>query len=77
MSDLQQTLDALLAKYTAPGQVPAYGLAVVRAKEVLYLSAAGYANIEEKKPFTVDTICAIASMTKLISKCMGKMPSTC
>lgn len=45
-------------------KVPGAAIAVVKDDQVVYLNGIGYRNVEKRLPFTVDTICQIASCSK-------------
>ncbi len=57
-------LDALLQKFVDDG-LPGCGMQIVRKGETLYENYFGYANIEEKKPVTKDSVFRQASLTKI------------
>ena len=56
---LEQAIQKVMAYYSIPG----CALAIIDKGETNYLQF-GYSNIEEKMPFTVDTISGIGSCTK-------------
>ena len=57
-------LDALLERATTEGRIPAIVAMAASADDVLYVGAAGYADVANEVPVTVDSIFRIASMTK-------------
>ena len=60
-------LKPALQKLVNDGKIPG-GVAVVAPRgKVAYVASFGYRNLESKEPMTVDTIFAIASMTKPIT----------
>ena len=60
-------LKPALQKLVDDGKIPG-GVAVVAHRgKVAYVASFGYRNLESKEPMTVDTIFAIASMTKPIT----------
>ena len=64
-----QNLDALLENFIQEdGPSPAgAGLRVYQGEDCLYERYVGYRDAENKLPFTPDTICQLASMTKCIA----------
>ncbi|KZT55644.1 beta-lactamase/transpeptidase-like protein [Calocera cornea HHB12733] len=67
--ELKTKLDALLSAATAPGAlgIPGVALVVVRKGGNVYEGSSGVADFESGKPFTVDTVVWIASMTKAMT----------
>jgi len=67
MSELSQKLGEMLQSAVDKGYFAGVNLLIMKdGKEVVYTEA-GYANIEEKRPFKRDTICRIYSMSKTIT----------
>jgi methyl acetate hydrolase len=60
-------LDAALRHAVEERRVPGIAAVVTNAHETLYEGAAGYARVASKMPMRVDTVCRIASMTKLVT----------
>ncbi|MGB1091061.1 MAG: serine hydrolase domain-containing protein [Oceanobacter sp.] len=68
MSDLTQTLDAILDRYTtASTRVPGVSAAVTNREGTIYTGARGVRNLNGNDPFEADTVCAIFSTTKAIA----------
>ena len=65
MGDLKN-LDRLLEKVITMEPSGA-GLRVYKGKEAVYEHCVGVADIENNRPFKTDTICQMASMTKVIA----------
>ncbi len=57
-------LDALLQKFVDDG-LPGCGMQIVKKGKTLYENYFGYANIEEKKPVTKDSVFRQMSLTKI------------
>ncbi|MBP0970153.1 MAG: serine hydrolase, partial [Oscillospiraceae bacterium] len=57
-------LENVLKGFIEDGRNPGCGVAIFQDDKVLFESYAGYANIEEKKPITRDSIFRQASTTK-------------
>ena len=55
-SDLQQVIEAF--------HLPGMAVVVVQQGEVVFSQGFGYANLEEEQPFTENTVCLVASVTK-------------
>jgi len=66
MGDLKN-LDRVLEGFIEKGPAGGAALRVYKGTEVVYESCFGYADVDSKKPFRTDTICQIASMTKVIA----------
>lgn len=64
--ELRQELDRLLEDFIAHGPAGA-SLQVFQHDEPVYSRCIGYANVEKRQPFALDTICCLASMTKIIA----------
>lgn len=60
---LEAALDGAVARAMATGS-PGMAVAVGRGDEVVFLKGYGRANLEDEAPVTVDTVFAIASLTK-------------
>lgn len=58
------SLSEELSKIAELGYLPGFAVAIVNKNNVLYQNAFGYANLEYKKPFTVNTIQSVASVSK-------------
>ena len=71
MSIVKETLDQLLDDATSAGSkaLPGVSAAVTTANGVVYAGQAGTKTFETNDMWTMDTVCWIASMTKLISTC--------
>lgn len=67
MNELTKMLNELLCNYIEKGEVAGANILVVKDGEELVYTEAGYANVEEKRPFTRNTISRIYSMTKPIT----------
>lgn len=63
MTELEERIDQILNMEIAPGE-PGAAVAVLRDGEFLHCKAYGLANVEWGIPLTVDTVFAIASLTK-------------
>ena len=57
-------LDILLQKFVDDG-LPGCGMQIAKKGEILYENYFGYANIEQKKPVTKDSVFRQASLTKI------------
>ncbi len=57
-------LSGELSKLAEKGYLPGFAVAIVNEDGVLYQNAFGYANSENKKPFTLNTIQSVASVSK-------------
>lgn len=64
--DIRQELDRLLEDFIAHSPAGA-SLQVFQHGGPVYSRCVGYANVEEQRPFALDTICCLASMTKIIA----------
>jgi len=60
----KKDLDALLQKFVDEG-LPGCGLKVTQHGETIYENYVGYADVENKKPVTKDSIFRLASMSKI------------
>lgn len=60
--ELHQKLDSLSKQYILAG----FGVSVFTPDSVLYQKGYGYANIEQKKPYTVGTVQNIGSISKTL-----------
>ena len=67
MSNITQSIDALLAGAVASGDVPGAIAMAVDRNGLLYQGAFGERVIGERQPMTLDTVVWIASMTKPIT----------
>ena len=59
-------LDALLAGAVADGRVAGCSVAILHRGEPVFVQAYGLRDIDDRQPFTFDTICRIASSTKWV-----------
>jgi CubicO group peptidase (beta-lactamase class C family) len=66
MGDLKN-LDWLLEGFVEKGPASGAALRVYKGKEVVYDRCFGFADFDSKRPFKSDTICQMASMTKVIA----------
>ncbi len=57
-------LDSKLASLAKKSNFPGFGVAVFSDEKTLYQNSFGYADLENKKPFTTETIQPIASVSK-------------
>ncbi len=57
-------LSSELSKVSELGYLPGYAVAIVNKDSVLYQNAFGYANLEDKRLFTINTIQSVASVSK-------------
>jgi len=62
-----QTIDEILDKHIASGDIPCAVAGVANADGTLYMGAAGLRSLDDTQVMTTDTIFAIASMTKAIT----------
>jgi len=67
MDDLKSKVDGLLNRAIENGDIAGANLLILKNGEELLYTEAGYANVEDKRPFKRDTICRIYSMTKPIT----------
>lgn len=67
MVHLQQSLSALLRKAVTDGQIAGGNLLILRAGQELAYAQAGFADIEQNRPYRRDTIFRLYSMTKPIT----------
>lgn len=58
--NFQRNLQQIIEAFHLPGMA----VAVVEQGEVVFSEGFGYANLEERQPFTDNTVCLIASVTK-------------
>ncbi len=56
-----------LSRFVASGGIAGCSARIMRKDEVIFEGNFGYANLEDKKPISEDTIFAIASMSKVIT----------
>ena len=59
-------VDAAFDQYFVPTNVPGIAVAVIKDNKVVYQHARGFANIEEKRPITLDTPFNVGSTSKAI-----------
>lgn len=57
-------LDDVIAKHVAENNISGLAYCVVKDKQMIWSGAAGWANIEEKIPMSIDGIMNIASISK-------------
>jgi methyl acetate hydrolase len=62
-----KVIDEILEKHIAGGNLPCAVAGVANSDGTLYTGAAGLRSLDYSVPMTVDTIFAIASMTKLVT----------
>lgn len=67
MDVLTGKLHSLLEQAVAEGEVAGANLLVLKEGRQIVYAQAGYANVEEGKPFERDTICRIYSMSKPVT----------
>ena len=60
----QTRIDSMLARLVEMGASPSLGLVIVRDTQVVYLKGVGFADIENRKPFTPETVFYTGSTTK-------------
>lgn len=69
-----EELSAELQKIQDIGFLPGFAVAVVNAEGVLYQKGFGYADVESKKPFTVNSLQNVGSISKTITGfCLMKL----
>lgn len=59
-----KALDVEAARLMARGKIPGLAFAVIEDGKVAHVSAQGWANVEQKRPLTPDTVMYAASITK-------------
>ncbi|RLD69498.1 MAG: serine hydrolase [Bacteroidetes bacterium] len=57
-------MDEQIAKYVADNHIPGIAYGVVKGNQMIWSGAAGWANIEQKTPMSIDGIINIASISK-------------
>ncbi len=62
--NFQRTLPSAMAAVMEVFHPPGMAVVVVQQGEVVFSEGFGYANLAEQQPFTVDTLCLTASVTK-------------
>lgn len=67
MSELTGKLNAVLQQAIDRGEIAGANLLIIRDGRELAYTEVGYANIEQKKPYTRDTICRFYSLSKPIT----------
>lgn len=68
------TIDAIVEQRMKDGGIVGVGAAIIVDKEVVWAKGFGYADMENKKPFTTDTIMNIGSIAKTFTGvCMMKL----
>lgn len=65
--DKLKNLDRLLKGFVEEGPAAGAALRVFKGTEVVYENCFGITDVDSKRPFRTDTICQIASMTKVIA----------
>jgi len=63
-SDVNSHLENVLHTLSQRDKLPGYAMCLLNKDEILYQNAYGYANLEEKTPFTSETLTGIASISK-------------
>merc|ERR1719510_1571586 len=53
-----------MKKYVAAGHIPGFASVVLRKGKIVHTMTHGYADIETKQPYTMDTLCRLICMTK-------------
>jgi len=61
------TLDATLTELASAQQRAGFSMVIARHGQVLHTSNAGYADLEQGRPMTADTVVRIASMSKPVT----------
>lgn len=67
MEQLSEQMKKLLEQAVAAGQVAGANLLVLQGDRELVYTQAGFADVEQQRPFDRDTICRIYSMTKPVT----------
>ncbi|MCA1246838.1 serine hydrolase [Massilia sp. MS-15] len=60
------SLDARLASLHQASRLPGFAVAVVSDKDVLYQRGFGYADLQARRPYTVDTVQNVGSVSKTV-----------
>lgn len=60
---LDQRIPALMSRYNIPGA----SIALVRGGELVWSNVYGYANLEERRPMTVHSVCRAESISKSVT----------
>ncbi len=60
---LDARIPALMSRYNIPG----VSIALVRGGELVWSNAYGYANVEERRPMTVQSVCRAESISKSVT----------
>ena len=63
----QRKLPHAMAAVMDAFHLPGMAVVVMEQGEVVFRAGFGYANLEEQQPFTVDTVCLTASVTKSLT----------
>lgn len=61
------SLDVVIENYLSTNNVPGLAACIVKGDKVIWSNAYGLANIEKQKPFQLESVTAIASISKLFT----------